>query len=387
VKIHVVETYVMWYYFFAKNNQKGHRFTTKIMIAQNEDIIQAIGEKVYNEIPIVQDASDGAMYILIKDLPEKTANYIQGEMDEGMELPVLTEDYEKMVVAGWRSRGFICTYCRQSIEYMKHDALIKYLHVINPETGVSIFLIPWFMLPRKKYPVQVYACTALYSTIAGEPAGAIETAEVVKRLFGLETFDPSTVYRTKAQMSRLFWEHAENDGAISNQEPKIASTESIINWATEALEMRPSDKSIKNADWMKATVFGTQPKPDPKEDGGQTSETQESDEKTVDSDGNKGNENTAPGERVAHCTDEDSVCRRILGNITRTLADVRKPKPRVKHERRHRAPRVRAPRLRATHKKIDFVGKPQLERILNDFIRDCKNIVFNAALQYHKLLN
>jgi len=381
--------------FFCEKNQKGQRFTTKIMIAQNEDIIQAIGERVYNEIPIVQDASDGAIYILIKDLPDKTANYIKGEMDEGMdedmnedmELPVLTEDNEKMIMAGWRSRGFICTYCRQGIEYMKHDAIIKYLHVINPETGVSIFLIPWFMLPRKKYPVQVYACAAVYNTIAKEPVGIIETAEVVKALFGLETFDPCTVYRTKAQMARLFQEHAENDGAISNEEPKIATTESIINWVTEVLEMHPSDKSIKNADWIKAAVFDTQPKSDPKEGGGQTSETQGCDEKTVDSDGNKGNKNITPGERVAHRMDVDTVCGRILGNITRTLADVRKPKPSVKHERRSRAPRVRAQRLKAKHKKIDFVGKAELEKIRNDFISDCRNIVFNAALRYHKLLN
>ena len=150
--------------FLLKNDQKGQESTTKTMITQIDEIIQAIGGKVYTEIPIVQDASGDTIYILIKDLPEKTANYIQGEMDkgmepdEGMELPVLPEDYEKMVIAGWRSRGYECTNCKQSMEYLKREAIIRYLHVINPESGVSIFLIPWFMLPRKKYPVQVYIC-------------------------------------------------------------------------------------------------------------------------------------------------------------------------------------------------------------------------------------
>ena len=122
-----------------------------MMISQDNSIIQGIDERVFNEIPIVQTTNGGAIYILIKDLPEETENYIQGERYEGVELPVLPKDYEAMVVAGWRSRGYKCSYCRQSMEYMKRVAIIKYIHVINPGTGVSIFLIPWFMLPRKKY--------------------------------------------------------------------------------------------------------------------------------------------------------------------------------------------------------------------------------------------
>ena len=120
------------------------------MIAQNEDIIQAIIERV-NEIPIVQRESGGVIYILLRDLPEKATKFIQGESFEGMEVPVLPDDYEKMVITGWRSRGYICTYCRQSMEYLKRDVIIRYHHVKNPETGVSIYLIPWFMLPRKRY--------------------------------------------------------------------------------------------------------------------------------------------------------------------------------------------------------------------------------------------
>jgi len=95
------------------------------MITQNNDIVQAIDERVFTEIPIVQTTNDGAIYILMKDLPEETAKYIHGEGFEGMELPVLAENYGEMVVAGWRSRGFKCIYCRQSMEYMKREAIIK----------------------------------------------------------------------------------------------------------------------------------------------------------------------------------------------------------------------------------------------------------------------
>ena len=357
------------------------------MITQNNDIIQALSERVVAEIPIVQDGSDGAIYILMKDLPEKTTKFIQGEEFEGMEVPVLPEEYEKIVVMGWRSRGFKCTYCRQSMEYMERDAIIRYLHVMNPETGVSIFLIPWFMLPRKKYPVQIYAYAAWYSSLAEVSAGVCETAEVVKELFGLETFDPSTVRRTKAQMSQIFRQPGENDGALSNQEPEIATTEAIIDWVTKVLEKQTSDESIKYNEVMNATENEVQPTPSAAEDDGQTSETQRWAEKVTDSGNNKDNGDASPGERAAQRASDDSVCARVLGSIPRELSEVKKPKPRAKCERRVRAPRERGERLRAKHKEIDFIESDRLKTKRNEFTRNCKNIVFNAALQYHKLLN
>jgi len=363
------------------------------MIAQNNETIQAIGERVYSEIPIVQDANGGSIYILIKDLPEKTAKYIRGEMDEGteldegIELPILPEGYEKMVIAGWRSRGYECTYCNQSMEYMKREAIIRYLHVMNPEAGVSIYLMPWFMLPRKKYPVQVYAYAAWYSTYAEKPAGVTEAAEVVRELFGLETFDPSTVYRSRAQMSRLLRGHGENGDALSNQEPKLATTEAIIDWVTEILEKQPTDKSIKYADGMEAAGIGAQPKPATEEADGQTSETQRCAEKTTGSGDNESKAAIAAGGRAAHRASDGSVIAHVLGNIPQALLEVKKPKIRVRHEHRERAPRERGGRLPAEHKEIDFVKSGQLKTIRDEFTRNCKNIVLNAALIYHKLLN
>ena len=358
------------------------------MITQNNDIIQAIDERVFTEIPIIQAANGGAIYILMKDLPEETEKYIQGEGFEGMELAVLAEDYGEMVVAGWRSRGFKCTYCRQSMEYMKRDAIIKYLHVINPGTGASFFLIPWFMLPRKKYPVQVYAYASWYNTLTGQPAGVIETAEVVKELFGLETFDPSTVCRSKAQMSRIFRERGENDGAISKEEPEIATTAAIIDWVTEALEKQPAAECIKYADGMKTTGIGIQPIPAEAEADEQTNETQRYAKKGADSGNNEGKaDNKASGACADLFASDDLMIAHILGSIPRELAEVKKPKPCVKYERRERPHRERGERLPSKHKEIGFVEANRLDTIRNEFTMNCKNIVFNAALKYHKLLN
>jgi len=360
-----------------------------MMIPQDNNIIQAIDERVFAEIPIVQATNGGALYILIKELPEETANYIQGERYEGEELPVFPEDYEAMVVAGWRSRGYKCSYCRQSMEYMKRVAIIKYLHVINPCTGVSIFLIPWFMLPRKKYPVQIYTYAAWYSSLTEEPAGACETAEVVKKLFGLETFDPSTVYRSKAQISRIFGEYGKNGTALSTQEPQTATTETIIGWVTEALAKHPTDESVKNGGVIKPAEIETPHKPETTKGDLQTNETQRSAVRITDSGNNKGKADTASVERAVHRADDDVVSAQVLGNIPQALAEVKKPEVYVnrKTERRWRIPRKRGERLRAKHKEIDFIELRRLEIIRNEFTSNCKNIVLNAALKYHKLLN
>jgi len=357
------------------------------MIAQNNNDIQAVMKKVFAEIPIALGASGGAIYILMKDLPKETTKFIQGEEFVGIELPVLPEEYEKLVVAAWRSRGFKSTYCRQSMEYMNRDAIIRYLHVINPESGVNVFLLPWFMLPRKKYPVQVYAYAAWHNAIADGPAGVIETAEAVKRLFGLETFDPSTVCRSKAQISSIFQIQGENNAALSNQEPKIASTKTIINWVTETLEKQPTTETIKCDDGIEAAVIEKQPKPGTAEGGVQTSEAQSCAPQVKDSGNNEGNGEIAPRVRAERRAGEDSVIMRVLGNIPWKLGKVTKPKPRVKHERRERAPRERGERLRAEHKEIDFIETDELERIRNEFTMNCKNIVLNAAIIYHKLLS
>ena len=354
------------------------------MITQNNDLLQAIDERVINEIPIVHSVSGGAMYVLLRDLPEKATKFIQGESFVGMEVPVLPDGFEKMVMTGWRSRDFICTYCRQSMEYMKRDVIIRYLHVKNPETGVSICLIPWFMLPRKRFPVQVYAFAAWYDSIAAKPVGVIETAGVVKELFGLETFDPSTVSRSKAQMARIFREH---DGALSDQEPDTASTAAILDWVTEALTKQAPVEPIKCADGMKATGIDTQPMPATAEGDSQPCETQKHAERAAGSGDNEGKTDKASIGGTAQRVSDDSVVARVLGNIPHALAEVKKPKLRVKYKRRERPPRERGERLRPEHKEIGFVESPQLEKIRNDFTKICKNIVLNAALTYHKLLN
>jgi len=71
--------------------------------------------------------------------------------------------------------------------------------VVCPEyidfIGNVYIVLPWFLLPRKKYPAQVYIYAVnLYSTTPG--MGQRAAAEATRKEFGLAKFSHSTVCRT-----------------------------------------------------------------------------------------------------------------------------------------------------------------------------------------------
>jgi hypothetical protein len=63
------------------------------------------------------------------------------------------------------------------------------------DDGSSVVVIPWFLIPGRPYPIQVYlsACD-MYSTNPGYGQRAV--AEATKRKFKLEKFSHSTVCRS-----------------------------------------------------------------------------------------------------------------------------------------------------------------------------------------------
>jgi len=368
-------------YVCSKQKNKGRYSTTMKILTQNDEQIQAIGEKVLTEIPFALTADNGEIYILIKDLSKEMSDFIDGKGVMGMELHVFSIAYEERTKRRWREYGYECTYHSQSMQYLGRDVIIKYLHVINPKTKAAVNLIPWFMLPRKKYPVTTYAYAAWYITQAEEKAGVRKTGDVVKGIFGLDTFDPSTVSRACAQMSQVFAQTGEDDGPLSIQEPENAATAAeIVKWATEHLEKHPEIEHDNNGE---AAVFDPQPILSEAEGAGQENDNEEGACEVINR-GNGGNANIALSWRATWKSEN----ARILGNIPGELAKVIKPKPEVqsKVDRRDRPARPRGERLPAEREKIDFIETDELKMKRNKFTGYCKSIVLNAAILYHKFL-
>jgi len=354
------------------------------ILTQSDDNIQAIGEKVLKETPFALHTDNGEIYILIKDLPEEMENFIGGEPFKGEELHVFSEAYEKRVLRRWREHGYECTYHRQSMEYMSRTITIKYLHVKNPETKIGVSLIPWFMLPRRKYPVTTYVFAAWYSTLPEEKAGVRKTGEVVRELFELNTFDPSTVWRTRAEISRIYGEQGENEDPISIQEPKIASTAAIMDRVIEFLEKCPSAETIEDNKNGGTDEFKVQTAPAAAENDGQENENQEGAGQDKNSKNHGGSANTASAGRAA----EDAVSAGILGNIPVELAKVRRLEPvrQSKHDRRDRPARPRGERSPKESKGSVLIESGELKKKRDELTKVCMNMVLNAVCLYHKFL-
>ena len=352
------------------------------ILTQNEDNIQAIGKKVLKETPFALRTDKGEIYILIKDLPDEMKSFIDGEPFEGEELHVFSEAYEERVTRRWRGHGYERTYRRQSMEYMGRTVTIKYLHVINPETKVGVSLIPWFMLPKRRYPVTTYIFAAWYSTLPEEKAGVRKTGEVVRELFRLNTFDPSTVWRACAQISRIFGEQVENDGPLSIQEPKIATTAAIMDRVNEFLEKCTSAETIEDNKNRGTDEFKAQPRPAAAENAVQENEDQEGAGQDKNSSNHVGNTNTATANRA------DAVSARILGNIPVELAKVTRPEPvkQSKQDRRDRPARPRGERLPKEPEGSLLIESGELKKKRDELTMVCMNMVLNAVCLYHKFL-
>jgi len=354
------------------------------ILTQSDDNIQAIGERVLKETPFALRADNGEIYILIKDLPEEMEKFIGGKPFEWEELHVFSEAYEERVVRRWREHGYEYTYHRQSMEYMNRTITIKYLHVKNPETKVGVSLIPWFMLPKRKYPVTTYVFAAWYSTLPEEKAGVRKTGEVVRELFELTTFDPSTVWRARAQISRIFGEQSENDGPLSIQEPKIASTAAIMDRVIEFLEKCPSAETIKDNKNEGTEEFKVQSAPATTENVGQENENQDVAGQDKNSNNHGGKANTVSAGRAA----VDAVSAGILGNIPVELAKVRRPEPvkQIKHDRRDRPARARGERSPKEYEGPVLIESGELKKKRDELTMVCMNMVLNAVCLYHKFL-
>jgi len=111
-------------------------------------------------------------------------------------------------------------YQSYQIEYRRHHEVICPRYTFTD--GSSVIVIPWFLIPGRPYPIQVYirACS-LYSTNPGMGQRAV--AEATRTEFGLEKFSHSTVSRSfrafehsrKESLALRFGDEIKSSGAES----------------------------------------------------------------------------------------------------------------------------------------------------------------------------
>lgn len=318
------------------------------MITQNTTVIQAATpEYVFRflcEEPIIVHDGKARAYILINDLLEETESFILTGLADANELHVLPDAVEKALVNRWRSLGFECKYGYQQIEYMKNCVTIKYLRVINPETGFEISLIPWFMLPGRPYPVFIYAF-ANWHYVNSKQKSMRLSAAATSRIFGISDFNKATVSRSIKSMEQLF-SNLQIDKPLSINETDMYATTELIERIPEILSSFQVTKALKKTNEYKCVQL------------------------------------PPPIRRVnniqyvfSHIPNELSI---VFNNNEVTRKGI--------SDKRKRPARQRAKKTVHVQRYLKFVESQRLKHIRVEFIAACKAIVMDAVVTYHRFL-
>jgi hypothetical protein len=136
----------------------------------------AFFEDIRGKLPYVLAEGGLAQYILLSELPDELEQWLATGRTEETTFHALTGDKEQEFESMCCRHGLTATRGWQAVEYMGHTAQIEYLRARDPATEASVALIPWFMVPRKRYPafIYIYACWYRISRHKGvrESAGA-----------------------------------------------------------------------------------------------------------------------------------------------------------------------------------------------------------------------
>jgi len=96
-------------------------------------------------------------------------------------------------MSGFFEQAELMRYHRYQIEYVNKQEIVCPRY--RQADGTEVVVIPWFLIPGRPYPIQIYqyACS-LYST--NPELGQRGVAEATRKKFNLTTFSHSTVSRS-----------------------------------------------------------------------------------------------------------------------------------------------------------------------------------------------
>ena len=297
------------------------------------------------------------IYILVKDVAKELEDFILTGKTKTREIHVFPHDREQSVISDWAQLGYDVAYCSQRIDYMDELATIKYLKAHNPNTGVSVSLIPWFLIPGRPYLVFVYAYAIWHYHITGKKS-LKETALATGKLFKIRSINKSTVSRSIKAMEGFIEvsaidrdRAATGQGASSGQAGGLPggqaeeTCEDAIGRATEILTGWPSIEYLEEA--------------------------------------YRGNARQLPGPVNAKAA--GFVISAVPTGHSQIIIHS-EPGRRKNLDARKRPPRPRNKKTQPVQHHLRFVDFSQREKIRKEFIEICKHFVLDAATTYHRFL-
>jgi len=306
----------------------------------------------------VDDAS--CLYILIEDFDKELNDFIITGKSEYKEFHVLPKTKEEELINECEHLGFEYRYFNHRLEYMNEIVIIKYLKIHNPESGISISLIPWFVVPRKPFPIVVYIYADWYYHVKGTEVpgkkSLQEAAIATGKLFGIMTLNKSTVSRNIGAMKKIIDMPQKGLSlTVSDFEVEQSDTARIHGLNEDAVEQAIGLlKSCPSIKVLKEKYHGVI-EPLPKAINANPSA------KHVLSD--------VPAEYSQILINTDSVNRNNPDKRNRP------PRPRKKREKDN-----------PVQHRLRFVEYARREKIRKEFIEICRQLVLDAAVKYHCFL-
>jgi len=300
------------------------------------------------------------LYYLCTEINEELEHFVrtgkQPEEEKGTnkEYCVFAHGKEELMVSRWAGLGMTVTYHRQQVELVDRIT-ITYMKVQNPKTGLSISIIPWFLVAGRPYPIFVYIYAIGYYHQA-EVKSLGESAAAVKKMFGVSGFHKSTISRSIRAMEG-FIDASMLDQPLAAEGLKKA--EMTSNWVE-------SDKPCENVIDAIAEILASYP-------------TFEALEKEI---GGKVKRLPKPIKR----TGGTSLALSGIPNGPFNIIMPDKPGGRPSHDHRKRPPRPRAKGTKPVQRPLKFIDRPQREEKRKAFIAICHHLTLNAAIIYHRFL-
>ena len=314
-----------------------------IVLPKNEYWNNEIKQNISLPIIFVDGATE--VYLLISEISEKLEEYIHTGKTNADELHVLAEWQEQAMIRSWEEMGFVVRYRSQKINYMHRSVAVIYPQISNPATGVKISLLPWFMLPGRPYPVfaYIYAVWHYHST---EKKSQKETAAAVGKLFGIRSFNKSTVSRSIKIMENII-DLAGIDKPLAVDEPKQPPDSELFEYVPKILNGFTTIEEIKEK-------YGEAVKRRP-----------------AAINGGSPVQRALSGIPAEYC----KIISTELEPDKRRFIDMRKRpgRPRKKEKKHGQRP-------------IVFIDDAQIRKTRNGFIEICKRLVLNSVAAYHTYL-
>ena len=319
------------------------------ILAQENDYWNNLNANNF-EIPLILIGGTTRLYYLINDIHEDLARFIAtGRTDkkgtEGTKtFTVFPEEREQLLISHWTKLGFIITHHSQNIDYMHKRVTVTYLKVKNPATGISISLLPWFMLPDRPFPVFIYIYAIWHYNRTGKKSLS-QSAAAASKLFGVKVLHKSTVSRSIKALENII-NTSQVNRPLAVDKPELPSNEELTKLIPEILS---NTSSIESLEERYQGMVKHLPPPI-----------------------------TSPGS-VPHALSG------IPHKYSKVIKDKEAPigKPR---DTRRRPPRPRDSKSKHVQRLPEFVSFAQLEQTRKDFIEICRCLVFDAAVSYHRFL-